>query len=293
MENDHKLLWETFLEKKKAVQQLREALASLHAEKENAFQALSALREQLRQQAVQITTLRQERNALTDEVKSLKAVREKLHKTVREKSTEKDDVEKQWKKLHEDLSKASRPERIAEAIAAIEKKIETEVMPFSQEQQLTKKTKELRQQLRKVQELSVAEQRKNTVTADFAEKRRDAHTYHRQVQDRAQQSQGKHGQMLAQLQQLQQLRADEQSLAEKHLALKVHYHEERKKLGAAFDELRALERLFEKNTALRRQKERAYQEEQLEKKQEEVEEKLKKRQKLTMEDILAFQAKRG
>src|SRR3989338_4707267 len=233
METDQRQPWEDFLQKKSDVQQLREALATPHAEKEA--------------------------------------------------------VEQQWKKLREDLSQENNPARLAEYLAALEKKIETEVMPFSQELLLTKKTKELKGKLRQVQKLSLAEQRRNTVAADFAGTRREAQDFHMQVQEKARQSQEKHERMLATLQELKKLREEEQSVAEKHLASKVQYHEERKKLNTAFQELQMLERLFEKNTALRRQKARALEEEQLAKMREAVEEKLKKRQKLCMEDILAFQ----
>ncbi|MBI1968566.1 hypothetical protein HYS49_01515 [Candidatus Woesearchaeota archaeon] len=289
METDQRQPWEDFLQKKRDVQQLREALAARHAEKEKAYESLAALRNQLKTQAVLITTLRQERDALTDGVKALKAEREKVQVRVQEKSLEKEEVEQQWKKLREDLSLEKNPARIAEYIAAIEKKIETEVMPFSQELVLTKKTKELKGKLRQVQELSRAEQRKNTVAADFAGTRREAQDFHTQVQAKARQSQEKHERMLATLQELKKLREEEQPLAEQHLTLKVQYHEGREKLNLAFQDLRAWERLFEKNTALRRQKARALEEEQLAKMREAVEEKLKKGQKLRMEDILAFQ----
>ncbi|MDP3639585.1 MAG: hypothetical protein Q8R53_00070 [Nanoarchaeota archaeon] len=289
MESNQRQPWEDFLQKKREVQQFHEALAARHAEKEKVYESLAALREQLKTRAVLITTLRQERNVLTDDVKSLKAEREKVQVRVQEKSLEKEEVEQQWKKLREDLSLENNPARLAEYLAALEKKIETEVMPFSQELLLTKKTKELKGKLRQVQKLSLAEQRRNTVAADFAGKRREAQDFHWQVQEKARQSQEKHQRMLATLQELKKLREEEQSVAEKHLALKVQYHEERKKLNAAFQDLWALERLFEKSTALRRQKSRALEEEQLAKMREAVEGKLKRGEKLRMEDILAFQ----
>src|SRR3989338_2240643 len=121
METDQRQPWEVFLQKKRDVQQLREALATRHAEKEKVYETLAALRDQLKTRAVLITTHSQERNVLTDEVKALKSTREQLQGKVQEKSLEKEAVEQQWKKLREDISQENNPARLAEYLAALER----------------------------------------------------------------------------------------------------------------------------------------------------------------------------
>ena len=122
----------------------------------------------------------------------------------------------------------------------------------------------------------------NTVAADFSEARRKAEEYHRQVQEIAALSQNKHELLNPSYEKLKQLREKEKLLAAQHLQLKGQYRQTGELLEKNLSRVKELSKIFSEN-------DKKSFKEQLKEKTAQVSEKIKKREKLSMEDILAFQ----
>ena len=272
-----------FQQKKKEIGRSRFKLNSLNAEKENAFRELRSVSDKVKTRLSRIKQLKQERDELTKQVKSLKEERGKLNLEVKEKASQHKQMEEKKKELLGDFNVSDNPSKIKAEIAHLEEKIETEVMPFSKEQQLTKRIKELKIRYKEVAKLDEVWKEVNTVSADFAEQRRKAQESHWGVQEKANESQKKHEQIQVLFDEVKNLRETEQPLAEKHLQLKVEYEQIKKTLEDLLKRVNELAKILDE------QQEMSFKEK-VKERTAEVREKIKTRKKLSTEDILAFQA---
>ena len=175
------------------------------------------------------------------------------------------------------------PGRLKSQIAKLEEKIETEVIPFEKEKGLRKQIKELKAQLKKLDGLDIAWKEHNTAAANFSEKRRVAQEFHQQVQVKADVSQNKHEEISGLYDEIKALRNEQKAPLEKYKQLKTQFAEKKKALEELLPRLTELSKVFHEN------EEKSYQSI-LREKTAEVQEKIKKRQKLSTRDILAFQA---
>ncbi|MBS3165632.1 hypothetical protein J4444_00780 [Candidatus Woesearchaeota archaeon] len=280
-------LREEFKQKKRDITQLRSQLYALSGEKQNLFQQLKTIHSKMHPHSKAIKQLKGERDSFTQEVKSLKGEREKLNLVVKEKSVVKKEVDDRKKGVLEKADRSTdRPEnpgRIKAEIRHLETKIETEVMPFTKEQEMTKHIKLLKARLKELDKVDTLWKEVNTVSADFSQARRKAQDLHQDIQQKAHLSQEKHQMLTKHIEDLKKLREEEKPIAEKELQLKVQIEELKKKA----DEVN--KRLNELAKVLNEESEQSYNQ-MAKRKGEEVQEKLKKGKKLNMDDILAFQA---
>ncbi len=280
-------LRQEFVQKKKELLTLRSQLNEIHTQKESIFHQLRATRDKIRARSSQISKLKQERDSLTGEVKQLKNEREKLHVQVQEKSFVKKEVDEKQKQFQGPSTYQESPGQLKRQIDALERKIETEVMAFTKEQQLTKTLKEMRARYKEIQQKQQAKtavlKEANTINADFSQVRREAHETHKLVQDKAQQSQQRHEQLTTLVEEIKALRVEEKPLEAKIKEYRTKMDELKKTLDENSKRVDELAKLFqeeEQKSFKDRAKEKTV----------EVQEKLKKGKKLTTEDILAFQA---
>ncbi len=268
-------------EKKKAITEIRMQLRTLHQEKEGYFSQLHQLHNQISSQVSSIKELKGERNQLTTEVQKLKEERQKLNKNVHEKALQKKNVDEKKRELSEHESES--PQFVKMTIHRLEKKIETEVMPFTKEQQLRKTIKELKVKYKKLEENQELMKEVNTISADFTEQRRKAYETHQAVQEKAHDSQEKHQKLTVLYEEVKKLREQEKPLREKVAEHKKKMEEMKKNA----DELQ--KRITELMSLLNEHQEKNFKQIAKEKTAE-VQEKIKKGKKLSTEDILAFQA---
>lgn len=274
-----------FQQKKKEIFTIRPKLNSLSTAKEDSFRELRSVRDKIKFRASKIQSLKKERDALTKQVKEFKQEREKFNTEVKEKAEERKEVSQKKKELLDKMNVHEDPAKIKRMIRQLETKIETEVMPFTKEQQLQKKIKELKVQLKELEKLGDVWKEINTASSSLSEVRQKAEESHHNVQTLAKQSQEKHEEINHLYEELKQLRAQEQPLVEKYLKEKKEFEELLKK----FEELQA--RVTELGKVLHEEDERDFKSK-VQEKTAEVKEKLRTRKKLSTEDILAFQASR-
>lgn len=272
-----------FKQKKAELYVLRAQINSISLQKEEAYRQLRVCREGIKSRLKQVKDFTNERNQLTKRVKEFKKGRDALNLAVTEKSVRKKEADRKKKDIQEKLQVKGDPIRIRIVIENLEKKLETEVIPFSQEQKIRKEIKELKARYNKITELGSVWKEINTAAAEFTNTRREAERLHRKVQETARTSQQKHEQISALYKQVNELKEKESQLAEKYLAFKIRYEPLKKKLEELSSRVRELGKLFddEEKKSFKRQvtEKTAY-----------IKEKLRKKEKLNTEDILAFQA---
>jgi len=284
---DHEVLRKEFEQKKKEVAQLRSQLHSIHQEKETAFQTLRSFRDQIHSKTQAMTTLKQERDNLTKEVRLLKEEREKLNQEVKGKSEVLKDVEQKKGELTGEFSKhiqeRESPGKLKAMIRKLEEKLETEVMSFEKEKQLNKEVKKLKADYKALAGMEEVWKERNTAAANFSQSRKQAQISHHAVQEKAQQSQEKH-QALSQLyDDVKKIREEIKPSEETHHKFRIKYQETKQELDKAMKRLHELSKFFD-------EKEEKRHKSKLQERTDEVKEKIKNRQKLSMDDILAFQA---
>lgn len=274
---------EEFSQKKKLLGSLRSELHSLHQQKEETFHKLRTLHDQIKQHNDQLKVLKENRDALTAKVKELKQQRDTFNQAVKERASEKKIVDDKKKELLEQLDYVDNPQRLKSEMRKLEEKIETEVMPFKKEQELQKKIKELKARYIKVAAVETVWKEANTSSANFSEARRKAQDFHHSMQQMAQQSQQKHEEVNKVFEEIKELRQQERPLADAHRSFKEKYESQRKETEGVAARVKELAALFEE------EQEQNFKH-QVKEKTAAVTEKLKKGKKLSMDDILAFQA---
>lgn len=294
-EAESKELRDEFQQKKRDLSLWRSQITAISTEKEKTYHALKSVQNTIRTLIDTIKNCKEERDKLTSQVKSLKGEREKLNLAVKEKADEKKKVVQKREEITTKLTKltpstkstrfepSQNPAQIKAHIAALERTIETEVMPFSEEKKLTKKIKELQTQYKKMEELGGLWKEVHAVAADFSQTRRVAEETHHNVQVLAQESQKKHEEMRSLYEQLKSARTQEKPLKDNYLDLKKKFEELRKQGEEISKRVQELSKVFqeEEGKSFRHIAEQ---------KKAQVQEKLKKGKKLSTEDILAFQA---
>ncbi|MBI2665266.1 hypothetical protein HYX12_01430 [Candidatus Woesearchaeota archaeon] len=280
---DESDLRKEFQQKKREVSHLRNKLNSLHQEKEALFKQMRSSFDAIKSHNSRMTALKQERDKFTQEIKELKGQRDAYNQEVKMKSTALKEVEKKKENLVEGMESQESPGRIKAMIAQLETKIETEVMPFSKELQLTKTIKELKARYKQVQGLQDVWKERNTAAADFSQKRKEAQSVHYTIQEKAEESQKRHEELNSLYDEIKKLRAEIKPLEDKRKQIKADYEKTKKELEDILARVKELAKILDEREEADFQtiaRERTA----------EVKEKLKSKKKLTTEDILAFQA---
>jgi chromosome segregation protein len=272
-----------FREKKKEVASQRLKLNSINSEKEETYRELRSIRDKTKFRTQKINSLKKERDAFTKQVKALKEKREKLNKAVREKAKSKKEGDQKKQDFLDKHDFKGNPARLKTEAEQLEMKIETEVMAFSKEQELRKRIKELKAKFKAVEKQSIVWKEINSTSSDFRETKIKAEESHQKIQELAKQSQEKHEEINVLYAEMKKVREEEQPLAEKYLKLKVEYEQVKKDLEELLARVKVLSKVFNE------EEEKSYKT-QVREKTAEVREKMNKRQKLSTEDILAFQA---
>lgn len=270
------------LAKKREFAESKLKISTIAREKECSYQQLHSLRNMLREKFNQITVLKGQRDALTTTVRSLKEERTKHNAEVKEKATIHQEAIEKKRNLSE-LDMKESTGKLRAQIKFLERKLETEVMPFSKEQEINKKSKELKIKLKELELVRTVAQELKTASSGFMEKKRLAEQSHHDLQQKARESQEKHTALVALYNEVSALREKEKDLAEKCSKLKSSFEKTKQFLQEIEQRIKELSTIImgEEGKSFREQvKERTAQ----------VMVKMKTGKKLNIDDILAFQA---
>lgn len=268
---------------------LRNSLNELDREKESWFRKKSDLSEKIKNSIKKIRENKEKRDALTQEVKSLKPKRDDANKDIVSKSHVLGKLKKEKISLVKSLDVKDSPSRIKQQIEMLEFKIETEGMPFSKEQQLMKKIKELKRLYHDAEIISYADKKFETASNSIKTIRKNANETHKLIQEKAQQSQILHEEIIKISGEIDKLKVEEEAAFRKFSELKKNFNEASSQLKEKFklmNEARGhLDRISSEKRERRKQEEESF----LKSKEDAVNEKIRKGQKLTTEDLLVFQ----
>lgn len=293
MASQHKELVEELNNHRVEISKLRNTLNELGKEKESWFGKKEALNAKIKESIRKIKEDKTKRDALTAEVKDLKAKRDLLNKGLSSKSSELEKLKKERAESSKSLDVKGSPSMIRKQMDNLEFKIETDTVSFEKEKELMKKIKVLRKDYDK---LSILQESNKSVreSLDAVRKlRKESNDFHKSIQEKAKQSQVLHEEILKISTEIDKLKVEEEEAFKKFSEFRKQFHEVGSQLKGKFrlmDEVKSqLDKIQLDKMDRRKHEEESF----LKLKEEAVNEKIRKKQKLTTEDLLVFQQKFG
>ena len=291
-------------EKKKELDALRARLEALYIQKEEAFTSQQNIRKSIREFIAKVQDARKQRDALTQEVKLHKQKRDQIHTIIKQKlaqlkavtgqSAETSSLSSSSSLSHAKTVVAAKPcspEPLKKQIEELEMHIQVDAISFDKEQKVMKKIKELKKQVKECEEAYATWKKKHGLSAEIDELQQEAHLHHRVTQERAKQSYALHEKIIAQSDEIDQLRRKEAEGNTHFLELKSLYAVEQQTFKQRQDEMGGMRHQLNADKKEHHTWKEQQNKKTLAEKKRDVEEKLKKGKgvKITMEDLLAFQ----
>jgi len=231
---------------------------------------------------------REKRDALTKKVRELKEKRAKLNDDLRKRISELVELKKQSADLMK-KSKITDPIRIKTAIDSIESKLETEVMSFEKEKELSKKLKLLKKSLTEASGLMEMLDKTKKLNVEISNAKREGNAAHREIQDLAKESQALHETIIFESKNIEELRPKEEEAFSKFVEFKKVFSEKNRFLKEKLESMGKIRTEINKFQLEEDEKRRLQEAMLIKSKEQEMEEKIKSGGKLTTEDFLVFQ----
>ncbi|MBI3026919.1 hypothetical protein HYY70_02305 [Candidatus Woesearchaeota archaeon] len=271
------------------VSTLRNLLNGLDKEKESWFKKKEEFSKKIKEAIQLIKSSKAKRDLLTNEVKQLKPKRDGINRGISQKLKELGNLRKEKIKLEKSLNIRESPSNIKQSIEKLEFKIETEPMPFDKEQALMRRIKELKKLYENADIMAEAGKKTDQISDVIKGMRKEANENHRLIQEKAKESQILHEGILKISAEIDNMKDEEQDAFKKFSEFKKRFKEAnaelKEKLKIMNDIKEELDKInFQKNEIIKMQQELF-----LKSKEEEIQQKIKRREKLTTEDLLVFQ----
>ena len=184
------------------------------------------------------------------------------------------------------------PPAIKKQIEALEYKIETEAPPFQEEKRMMKTINDLRRQYEAAKSVSNVFEKIYSASKDVDNLRKRADETHKKVQVRAKDSQEKHEELITTSNDIDELRKKEKEEIAKFTAAKKEFMAVNDRLKEKLEEMYRIKTQLGDIAKVETTKKSRREDVLLREKGEEVREKIRKRQKLTTEDLLIMQGQR-
>ena len=274
-------------ELKKELRDLRNNLTSVNQEKENYFSQKDIVSTKIRTALTAIKQERMQRDEFTKKVKELKDQRNTWNKKVQDHITV-------FKRLDSDKQKAIKekrrsPDQLKEEIASLETRLETDVMSFEKEKEMTKKVKDLKKELAGIIDIGAVRDGMKTVNKSITESKKESEVAHQEIQKVAQESQQLHESILAKSKEVDELKPKEKELLEKCNEFKAKFKVLNDQFKAKITEINALQEQLKEYRLEDSEKKKLDDTKILKEKEMELEEKIKMGKKLTTDDFYIFQ----
>jgi uncharacterized coiled-coil DUF342 family protein len=271
------------------INNIKQQLDSINAVKEKWFAKKEALSTQIKEAITSIKKTREERNKHTSAVRSVKKERDKLNEQIKKKSLSLQELREKKTALLEKSGLRGSPDLIQKRVDSMEEKLETEVMSFDKEKALNKQIRQLKEQLKGNKEVEEVHKKTRPVVNELHDLRKKAKEKHTSVQEEAASSQKQHETMVVSSQEVDKLRKQEEDTYKHFFKYKKVFNELNDILKSLLTVVNADKR---KQGVVRKHheaKKKAQEKKDLKQLEQDVEEKIKKKQKLTTEDLLIFQ----
>jgi len=273
---------------KSDVNSLRNDLNKADNDKELWYSKKGAISKDIIKRIDSIKQNREKRDALTKKVRELKEKRAKLNDDLRKRIFELGELKKQFADLMK-KSKITDPARIKTSIDDIESKLETEVMPFEKEKELSKKLKILKKSLAEASGLIGMLDAIKKLNSGISDAKKESNYVHKEIHALAEESQALHESVISESRNVDELKTKEEEAFSKFVEFKKVFSEKNRFLKEKLESMGKIRTEINK-FQLEEDEKRKLQEAMLIKsKEHEIEEKIKSGRKLTTEDFLLFQ----
>ena len=268
---------------------LKYALNQLGNEKESWFKKREEFSASIAQSIKNIKNDKSRRDSLTKEVRELKTKRNSLNDEIQQKSKGLGILKKENLGLVKSLGIKEHPSKIKQQIERLEFTIETEPISFDKEKSIMKKIKELKNAYETSSVIVESDSRLGNVSKEIGKIITDSNEIHKLIQQKAVESQSLHEHIIKISAEIDKMKAMEEEAFTKFFESKKKFNEINSQLKEklkAMDEIKEiLDRLSFDKKERRMLEEKSF----LKSKEEEVNEKIRRRQKLTTDDLLVFQ----
>lgn len=280
------------LEEYKAVQQeisqLKLKLQDIAKKKEYWFEKKESLKKEIKDLITNIKDLKTEMDKKAAEVRDLKANRKRYNSEVK-------DLIKKIKKLNSDKEKAFKdyhvkidPSKILEKINSLEKKVEIETS-FDKERKLMEEIKKLKKVYEESSGAFKLVQETQHIDKEIKTSRRKADEFHQKIRKITQDN--NYARFLEISKQITALKQTQEEAFQIFIEHKNEYLKVGQELKHKLEHLNKLKSFFEKDKELGRLEQEMKKKDILKHKAADVEEKIKKKKKLTTDDLLVFQSR--
>lgn len=276
------------------IREIKSELNMLNTEKESWFSKKEAIQKEISSLIVDIKKLRSnhssnispinESNKNKSERDKENAIVQELIKKIKFLNDKKTEIMKK-NKIKDN------PERLFKLIESLESQIETEAMSFNKEKEIMKKINSLKKQYSQFSELNSLFEEYNSLSKQIIDHKEKASQFHNLMRKSSHENKEENSKILKLSKKIILLRKEKQEAINKFLEYKQKFKEKNDLLK------QKLALIGEQKSKKIHQKQRnanqnvVHQESLLNKKIEQVEQKIKKKEKLTTEDLLAFQKK--
>ncbi|MBT3416625.1 hypothetical protein HON86_02450 [Candidatus Woesearchaeota archaeon] len=269
-------------ELKKGITELKETLNILNVEKEEWFTKKESLKKEVSNLISQIKKIKFPKDSESAEVKKLKSKRDKCNKEVQK-------LIKQFKKLNSEKLKIMKdkkitfnPAEISKQIETLDYSIQTEALSFDKEKKIMIQIKHLKKQMANAGDAQGVFKELKEVSDKIKKAKDIAEEHHKKLQKEIKDNKPDYEEFRKLTKQINELKKKQEKAFANFIDSKNKFSEINSQLKGKL-----------KNTkGMRTESDFKYKKENaklLEEKTKEVEEKLKKKKKLTTEDLLIFQ----
>ncbi|MBS3125963.1 hypothetical protein J4453_00780 [Candidatus Woesearchaeota archaeon] len=276
-----------------AVSELRSRLNELNQQKEVWFEKKEAVSSQIRELISRVKTNRSQRNALTDKVRQAKTERERLHAVIKGKAGTVKTLNEQKQGLLKKHDAPGNPAYIRDEIDRLEHYLETNVISFEKEKELMKKINALKKRFAESSENAALWAQIGGASRELSSLRRETEKAHRDVQQHAQESQKLHESVVLDSREIDRLREEEKGYYQKFMEFKKQFTEASAQLKERLQEMDRMHRQLDSFRAARRKSKEQKEADLIGGKVREIEAKIRRGEKLTTEDLLAFQTQKN
>jgi len=267
---------------KKEIAELKDSLNTLNTQKEEWFTQKESLKKEVLNLISQIKKIKFSKDKDTKEIQELKQAREKYNKEVKELIVKYKELNEKKRKFMKDKKINFDPAKLIERISELEFKIETEGVSFEQEKKIMTQIKQLKKQLDEAGDVQKVFGELNTLSDKINKAKALADDAHNKLRDQLKGDRSSYDDFLKLTKQINDLKKKQESAFNKFIESKNKFSDINQQLK---DKLKDAKEININDQMVKHKAEAKV----LEEKTKEVEEKLKKKKKLTTEDLLVFQ----
>jgi uncharacterized coiled-coil DUF342 family protein len=265
----------------------KKLVSDISKSKEEWFKKKEDLKVDIRDKIQSIRTEKSAKDSKTKEIQTLKKERDIYNSKVKTLITDIKKLNQEKDKFSGKSTPGMSPSRLEKMIDDLEKQVEIETS-FKKEQELMEKIKKLKKEYGETSATSKVFDQARTVSKDLQEAKKKAQDFHNQIQEIAKGA--NYQELIESSKAIMTIKKTQEDAFAQFIDYKNKYLTESKKLKAMLKEQSAHRGEAQKERDTRRAKVDEKNQEIIRAKAAEVDEKIKKGQKLTTDDLLALQA---